>query len=292
MTWVTVAVAAVGIGSKIIGDRKAKRAEKRSLDTEKENIALQREGLDFSKEQYGDWKDKYDPVFDDMMSEIDSGITPDYAAIAGDVNSSFESAQDQERRQMQRYGVKPTDGAARQSEREYGIAKSTAHSGIRNKARQDSAGIKFNRLSNIHGALQGVGPALSNQVGNSYSRTGRAMGSLADSQWDQAENRYDSAKEDAAGWGKAIGGVNWAGAWSRVKASDRRFKDNIVEAGTWKGIQLYSWDWNELAKKHGVSGPTTGVIAQEHLDSGFVHEAENGYLYVDYDGLFGSRRVA
>lgn len=292
MSWVTVAVTAVGIGSKIIGDRKAKRAEKRSLDTEKENIALQREGLDFSKEQYGDWKDKYDPVFDDMMSEIDSGITPDYAAIAGDVNSSFESAQDQERRQMQRYGVKPTDGAARQSEREYGIAKSTAHSGIRNKARQDSAGIKFNRLSNIHGSLQGVGPALGSQVGNSYSRTGRAYGSLADSQWDQSTRRYGAAKEDAAGWGKAIGGIDWEGAWARATGSDRRFKDNIVEAGTWKGIQLYSWDWNELAKKHGVSGPTTGVIAQEHLDSGFVHEAENGYLYVDYDGLFGSRRVA
>ena len=292
MAWMAVASTVVGIGSKIIGDRKAKRAEKRALASDKENIALQREGLDFSKEQYGDWKEKYDPVFDEMMAEIDSGITPDYAAIAGDVNSSFESAQDQERRQMQRYGVKPTDGAARQSEREYGIAKSTAHSGIRNQARQASAGIKYNRLSNIHGALQGVGPALGNAVGNSYGRTGNAIGSLANRQWDQSTRRYSQAKEDAEGWGTAIGGVDWAGAWGKISGSDRRFKDNIVKAGSWKGIQLYSWDWNEVAKKHGVDGPTTGVIAQEHLDSGFVHEAENGYLYVDYDGLFGSRRAA
>ena len=217
MTWVTVAVAAVGVVSKVIGDRKAKRAEKRSMDSQRENIALQREGLDFSKEQYGDWKEKYDPVFADMMAEIDSGITPDYAAIAGDVNSSFESAQAQERRQMQRYGVKPQDGAYGKSERDYAINKSTAHSGIRNQARQASAGIKFNRLAGIHGSLQGVGVNLGGQVGNSYGRTGNAITNMAGAQERQATRRYGDAAADAKGWGTAIGGINWASAYSSVK---------------------------------------------------------------------------
>jgi hypothetical protein len=290
MSWMAVAATGAGIVSKIIGDRKAKRAEKRSLATQREGIALQREGLDFSKEQYGDWKDKYDPVFADMMAEIDSGITPDYAAIAGDVNSSFESAQGQERREMQRYGVKPTDGAKRQSEREYGIAKSTAHSGIRNQARQASAGIKYNRLANIHGSLQGVGPALGNNVGNSYGRTGRAIDSYANSQWDQSTRRYAAAKDDAQGWGKAIGGVDWVGAWGKA-TSDVALKENIKLVGQNSGLNVYEWDWNSKAKELGVDDPTIGVLAQEHMDSGFVHMGDNGYLYVDYDGLIKSRRV-
>jgi hypothetical protein len=213
MTWVTV-----GVVSKVIGDKSAKRAEKRSMDTQKEGIALQREGLDFSKEQYGDWKEKYDPVFDDMMAEIDSGITPDYAAIAGDVNSSFESAQDQERRELKRYGVKPADGAYGKSERDYGIAKSTAHSGIRNQARQASAGIKFSRLSGIHNSLQGQGSALGTNVGNSYGRTGNAITGLANAQADQATRRYQQSAADAGGWGTAIGGIDWAGAWNSAKS--------------------------------------------------------------------------
>ena len=294
MTWGAVAGAVIGAGVSYLGNKSAKKQEKRGFNQKKEEIALQREGLDFSKEQYGDWKGKYDPVFEDMMAEIDSGITPDYAAIAGDVNSSFESAQGQERRQNARYGIKPTDGAAKQSERDYGIAKSTAHSGIRNQARQASAGIKFGRLQGVHNSLVGVGTNLAGQVVNSYSRTGNSMGQMADMRMNSAAQRRQQASDDAAGWGTAIGGVDWGGAWNAAKSwgSDRRFKDNIVKAGSWDGIQLYSWDWNETAKKHGVDGPTTGVIAQEHLDSGFVHEAENGYLYVDYDGLFGSRRVA
>jgi hypothetical protein len=310
MTWGAVAGMAVGAVSKYIGDKKAKRAEKRGMDTQKENIALQREGLDFSKEQYGDWQEKYDPVFDDMMSEIDSGITPDYSAIAGDVNSSFESAQDQERRQMQRYGVKPTDGAARQSEREYGIAKSTAHSGIRNKARQDSAGIKFNRLAGIAGGLQGVGVNLGGQVGNSYGRAGNAITGLANAQFDQADARYQRSADDAAGWGTAIGGVDWSGAWNAVKGwgsgsgstpsrggtfpvgsrpSDERLKENVKLVGVAGGINLYTWDWNDLAVLLGVDDPTFGVMAQEHMDSEFVFKGSDGYLCVNYEGLFGRR---
>lgn len=292
MSWGAVAAIGVSAVSKYLGDKSAKKQEKRGFEQKKEEIALQREGLDFSKEQYGDWKDKYDPVFADMMSEIDSGITPDYAAIAGDINSSFESAQEQERRQMLRYGVKPTDGAYRSSERDYAINKSTAHSGIRNQARQASAGIKYNRLANVHGSLTGSGVALGNQVGNSYGRVGNSMSSMANMRMNSAAQRREEATSDAAGWGSAIGGVDWAGAWGAVKGwSDTALKENIRQVGFEAGMRIYDWSWNETAKDLGIDGPTTGLLAQEHLDSGFVHEADNGYLYIDYPGLLGSRRI-
>jgi hypothetical protein len=292
MSWGAVAAIGVSAVSKYLGDKSAKKQEKRGWDQKKEEIALQREGLDFSKDQYGDWKEKYDPVFADMMSEIDSGITPDYAAIAGDVNSSFESAQGQERRSMQRYGIKPTDGAAKQSEREYGIKKSTAHSGIRNQARQASAGIKYNRLANIHGALQGSGVALGSNVGNSYGRTANSMGQMADMRMKSAGQRRDEATSDAAGYGAMVGAVDWGGAWGAVKGwSDAALKENLQLLEVSSGMNVYKWDWNETAKDLGIDGPTTGLLAQEHLDSGFVHEAENGYLYIDYPGLLKSRSV-
>lgn len=291
MSWGAVASIGVGLVSSYLGNKSAKKSEKRAYDAKKDEIALQREGLDFSKDQYGDWKEKYDPVFDDMMSEIDSGITPDYAAIAGDVNSSFESAQGQERRQMQRYGIKPTDGAAKQSERTYGIEKSTAHSGIRNQARQASAGIKFNRLASVHGSLTGSGVALGNQVGNSYSRTGNSISGLADMHTNTAAQRRSQATSDAEGWGSMVGAVDWAGAWGSIRSSDVALKENIVLVGQKAGMNIYNWDWNETAKDLGIDDPTIGVLAQEHLDSGFVHMADNGYLCVDYPGLLNSRRL-
>ena len=294
MTWVAVAGLAVSAYMGHKASKKADRQQKAANAQGDENIALQREGLDFSKEQYGDWKEKYDPVYDDMMSEIDSGITPDYAAIAGDVNSSFESAQAQERRQMQRYGVRPQDGAYNKSERDYAINKSTAHSGIRNKARQDSAGEKFRRLSGIHNSLQGVGTNLAGQVGQGYSRTGSSMNMQANRMTGNANNTYNRGMDDAAGWGAAIGSlseVDWGKAWGGVRNSDLELKENIALIGQKSGINIYVWDWNDKAKELGIDDPIIGVIAQEHMDSGCVFSGENGYLYVDYPALLKSRSI-
>ena len=217
MTWGVIASTAVSAYMGIRASKAAKKQANKADASQQEEIALQREGLDFSKEQYGDWKEKYDPVFDQMMAEIDSGITPDYAAIAGDVNKSFDTAQDMERRQMQRYGVNPQDGAYSESERDYGIARSTAHSGIRNQARQASAGIKYNRLSGIHGSLQGSQAALAGQVGTGYGRAGIAQGRQTDTYNNRADQAYSRGMDDAAGWGAAIGGIDWGGAYNSIK---------------------------------------------------------------------------
>jgi len=295
MPWIAIGAAVVGGIMKHKSDKRADKQWKKGYGIQEDELALQREGLDFSKEQYADWQGRYDPVYDDMMSHIDDGITPDYNAIAGDINTSFDSAQGMERREMKRYGIKPTDGAYGHSERDYAIKRSAAHSGIRNKARQDSAGLKYSRLSGVHNSLLGVQSSLGQGVRASYGQVGNSMQDMAGSRFKQSAGTRGTGSSDAAGWGETIGGIDWAGAWGKAAGffSDRRLKDNIVKTGSWNGINLYSWDWNDLARKHGIKGLTTGVIAQEHLDSGFVHEAENGFLYVDYDGLFGSsRRVA
>lgn len=290
MPWIQLGVAAVGMYMGHKAKKKAEKQQNAANAMSEEEIAMQREGLDFSKQQYSDWQEKFDPAYDRMMSEIDQGITPDYAAIAGDVNSSFDTAQGMERRQMQRYGIKPTDGAARHSEREYGIKRSTAHSGIRNQARQQSKGILFDRLKGVTNSLQGVQTGLSGQVGSSYSRVGASQSDYATNLNKQSGVNYDRDMKGIAGMGTAIGGVDWKGLWGSVKGwSDERLKENIQLLGVHDGINIYSWDWNDNALNIGVEGPTVGVMAQEHIESGFVSTGDEGYLKVDYNGLFDRR---
>ena len=71
--------------------------------------------------------------------------------------------------------------------------------------------------------------------------------------------------------------------------SDIRLKTNITKIGEQNGINLYTWDWNDIAKARGVNSPTIGVIAQE-VDPAFVTE-KDGYLQVDYSGLFSEETI-
>jgi len=69
--------------------------------------------------------------------------------------------------------------------------------------------------------------------------------------------------------------------------SDKRLKENIKLVDKVKGHNVYTWDWNDTAKKLGVTSPTKGVIAQEILQSNpeAIALHESGYLMVNYGAL-------
>ena len=69
--------------------------------------------------------------------------------------------------------------------------------------------------------------------------------------------------------------------------SDQRLKKDIKLLGKEKGHNIYSWKWNDVAKKLGVNSPTIGVIAQEVMSymPEAVIEDENGYFMVNYGAL-------
>ena len=81
---------------------------------------------------------------------------------------------------------------------------------------------------------------------------------------------------------------NAAGAIGSLMAlfSDERLKDNITLVGKSKGHNVYTWTWNDVAKKLGINTPEIGVIAQEvaHIPNA-VFEHESGYLTVNYGAL-------
>jgi hypothetical protein len=70
--------------------------------------------------------------------------------------------------------------------------------------------------------------------------------------------------------------------------SDERLKENINHIGTSEnGHKLYTWDWNDKAKRLGIKDATTGVIAQEvmkYMPKAVTKDA-NGYYMVNYGVL-------
>jgi hypothetical protein len=72
-------------------------------------------------------------------------------------------------------------------------------------------------------------------------------------------------------------------------ASDIRLKTNIEKIGEFSPvIDLYRWEWNEVAEKLGVDNqPTVGVLAQELIEyrPDLVMMADDGYFRVNYGGL-------
>jgi hypothetical protein len=78
------------------------------------------------------------------------------------------------------------------------------------------------------------------------------------------------------------------GATAAGGLSDTRLKTDIKPIGAYKGINLYTWNWNDEGKRIAdPAQPTTGVMAQElrkthpHL----VKAGSDGYLRVNYAGL-------
>jgi hypothetical protein len=74
-------------------------------------------------------------------------------------------------------------------------------------------------------------------------------------------------------------------------ASDIRLKTNIEKIGELNpAMNLYRWEWNEVADKIGVSHyPTVGVLAQELIEYSpdLVMMHDDGYFRVNYSRLLG-----
>lgn len=80
-----------------------------------------------------------------------------------------------------------------------------------------------------------------------------------------------------------------AAAAAAASGSDIKLKENIKKVGEQNGFNIYTWDWNDLAKSFGIENqPTRGVMAQEVMNvipSAVKPHPVNGYLTVDYSKI-------
>lgn len=84
---------------------------------------------------------------------------------------------------------------------------------------------------------------------------------------------------------KQLGLMDYLSAGTAMMGSDKRLKKNIKQLGSLdNGMNIYRWEWNELAGEFGLEGESVGVIAQEAADimPDAVIESSDGYLLVDY----------
>ena len=87
---------------------------------------------------------------------------------------------------------------------------------------------------------------------------------------------------DAFGWAKSLE-FAFSGGYSGY--SDSRLKDNIRFIHRPNGHNVYTWDWNKLAKSIGADKqPNYGVIADEIVSTNpeALEKDENGYWKVNY----------
>lgn len=102
---------------------------------------------------------------------------------------------------------------------------------------------------------------------------------------------YNTAAQAGMAQDKAMGSLFGGIASAAIgKWSDKNLKKNIKKIGTLSnGINIYSWEWNEAAKKLGAATQETfGVIAQEiaKIIPNAVSKDSSGYLKVNYSKVW------
>lgn len=127
-------------------------------------------------------------------------------------------------------------------------------------------------LSGFQPNTAGVAQATSN-IGNTL-----AQGITAGAQAQQAGMGQFLGLGGSVLQGMAAGGTGLF--------SDERLKDNIKRIGKVNGHNWYSWTWNDVAEKLGLSGESQGVLAQEveQVKPELVGQRE-GYKTVNYAGI-------
>lgn len=202
------AVTALGVAGSLYGAnrqrRDANRAAQQQADAEAQRLALAREGLDWNRQRYGQWENLFLPVLDELRNEAFSDRGPDYSMIAGDVGAAFDASQGMNRRQMERYGVRPTDGAVAASELGYGLGRASATVDARNKARIAHRDQRFNRLGQVYGMGNTMMSSALGGVNAGYGALGGVYGDQAAGAGNRAQLHGQAA---AAGYGAAFNGL-------------------------------------------------------------------------------------
>lgn len=190
------------------------------------------------------------PQFQAMTQQGEEAMLQQAAATGGLRGGNIQGALAQFRPQM----------LSQLIESQYGKLGGIAGMGQASAGQQAAAGQQT--AGNIANLLQQQGAAT-------------AGGQLA------AGGAQQQAFSNLMGLGSTVGGLGMA-------FSDKRLKDNIVKIGEYKGLNLYTWDWNEKAEDIGIDNTPIGFIAQEVSDlypNAVEWYGDTGFMMVDYETI-------
>jgi len=144
---------------------------------------------------------------------------------------------------------------------------------------------QMNRLQGLAG-LPSLAPMIAEQtagVGQTLA-SGRLGAGTATAQGQVAAGQ--AYQQGASANSQNLLGLGALGLSAYSMFSDRRLKTNIKKIGYFMGQNIYSFAWNPIAQKMGLTGKTVGVMADEVLKK--APEAvslRNHFLLVDYSRL-------
>jgi hypothetical protein len=200
---ITAAASAYSANRQASAARSAQRSADRASQGQED---IQREQLADARQQRADWERRFGPAFDQMGQMAFAEVRPDFEAVEADIGGAFDTSREINARNQMRMGVRPTDGAAADDERQYGIGRALGIAGGRNAARMVARDEGFNRLTRYVDAGNGIRASADNMAGAAYAGIANAFGQRAGM---QNGNAAQFRQQSAASWGQAFSALGY-----------------------------------------------------------------------------------
>ena len=206
----TAGIALAGVASSAYSASRSRsqatRQQRAGEEAQRQQVANLREMQGDARGRYDEWRATFMPAVEQMGQLASAEARPDYEQIDADVGMSFDMAQGQNRRQMERFGVNPSEGAAQASERDYSVGRALATVNGRNQARNVAQDQQWQRLSGFAQLGEGMRSSADGMLSAAYGGISSAFGGQSGQQFGMAQD--SRARSDAA-WGDAASGIGY-----------------------------------------------------------------------------------
>lgn len=211
-----------------------------------------------------------DKIIDELSTPVDT--VEQQTTLA---RQKQEQQKGRSNREQSRYGISLTPAERQQQARMSQMAGQSALAGAANFARRDDQSTNLNNLF----ALE----KMSNTLFESAASAQQGLGEMSAGRYaayQKMRGQANSSQKSFFGGLAKMGGA----LLGALAFSDEKLKNNIQLVGKENGHNIYTWEWNDVAKKLGINDINTGVLAQEVIqykpEAVSIHE--NGYYMVDY----------
>lgn len=203
-------VAAAGVAASAYSANRARSQARDQMRAgeraQQEQVAAMREMQGEARQRYEQWRSTFMPAVEQMGQLAMREARPDYEQIDADVGMSFDMAQGQNRRQLERFGINPADGASQAAERDYSVGRALATVNGRNQARRSAQDQQWQRLAGFAGLGEGMRSSADSMMSAAYGGIASAFGGQASNSFGMAQQ--SQARSDAA-WADAASGAGY-----------------------------------------------------------------------------------
>lgn len=213
-------------------------------------IELSEKQLELAQEQWDLYKEIYSPVEKKWAGQALVGIPTDYFVdrAGQEVKQSFDQQQSQYERELQRYGLNPSDPRYAQALSDLALAEAAAEAGIKTNTRLAINDVNYQRMSDVAKTGRGV-PTEAASVMSGASNT-----------MSQASNSYSAGYNDVMGAYDAMGAMYGQQA-SQANQNQQNAAANKAaqDAAMWSGIGALAGSGIQAIGMASSGGASTGA---------------------------------